>query len=217
MKTIYNADVAAAGTAAVNLSVKGSESMVVVWEVSDSGAAGDLGTVHMKAWAPSSTTVVNEVQTITYTAVSAGTYTLSLDGETTDPIAWNASAADIKNALAGLPSLDYDDVSVTGSGPFTVTFKGNLAGTNVSLLVEDETNLTGTIAITTATAGSTTTVDPYLIDNVITATNIAAKTRVAPRTTQVDRYDTRGLDVVTLTLTNAAAGTKNLRIHVGFE
>lgn len=85
----------------------------------------------------------NEVQTLTFDAdVDGGTYTLSFGAYTTDPLAWNADAATIENALDALPNLDDGDVEVTGTGPFVFTFSGNYAGSNVPMLVIDISELT---------------------------------------------------------------------------
>lgn len=57
--------------------------------------------------------------------VTGGTYTLSFDGDTTGPIAWNANAATVQTALNALPSItSFGGVTVTGtpSVGFTVTF-----------------------------------------------------------------------------------------------
>jgi len=71
---------------------------------------------------------------------SGGNYTLTLNGQTTGNIAYNATAATIKNALVGLDDgLGADDVTVTGSsGTFSVTVPGALSG--------DFSGLTGTDA-----------------------------------------------------------------------
>jgi uncharacterized phage protein gp47/JayE len=100
-----------------------------------------------------SDTGTNEVQTITNTA-TGGTYTLTFRGETTGNIAWNANAATIELALEALATIGPGNVAVAGTGPFTVTFENELRYSDVPLLVEDETNLTGgTITIVETTPG----------------------------------------------------------------
>lgn len=101
----------------------------------------------------------NEVQTLTNTS-AGGTYKLSvtLEGRTgtTAPIAWNAAAADIKAALTKKGStietiIKDGDVTVVGSA---ITFAGRLAGTDMPLLVADNTDLTGgTVSVAETTAG----------------------------------------------------------------
>ena len=74
----------------------------------------------------------------------------------------------------------------------------------------------------------TTTVKPYtpdlnaaradvsrtVLEVLLPATSVAASTRTGTLTTKADRYDVRGVEEVELKLTNAAAGSKNLVVHV---
>lgn len=88
----------------------------------------------------------NEVQTVTIdAAVTGGTFTLSFENAETAGIAYNAAAATVQTALEGLLTIGSSNVSVTGSagGPYTVTFQGDLAATDVELLVGDGSSLTG--------------------------------------------------------------------------
>lgn len=107
----------------------------------------------------------SEVQTATITgAPGGGTFTLTLNGETTGNIAFDATADTVRAALEALPSVSAGDVTVTGAagGPYTITFGGTLAGTNVAAMTASGAGLTGgttpgvTIATTTA-GGSTAT------------------------------------------------------------
>lgn len=95
---------------------------------------------------------VNEVQTLTITA-TGGTYTLTYDGQTTAAIAWDANAAAIDAALEALSNIGAGDVTVAGAGPYTITFTGALAQTDVSQLTVDATSLTGGTATLTTTTG----------------------------------------------------------------
>lgn len=108
----------------------------------------------------------SEAQTATVTGgPSGGTFTLTLNGETTAAIAYNATAAAVQSALEALPSLSAGDVTVTGSagGPFTVTFGGSLAGTNVAAMTASGAGLTGGstpgVTIATPTPGGGTATD----------------------------------------------------------
>jgi hypothetical protein len=103
----------------------------------------------------------SEVQTVTITGgPTGGTFTLTFDGATTAAIAYNASAAAVQSALEALPSINAGDVTVTGTGPYTVTFGGDLAGTDVAAMTASGANLTGgtspDVTITTATGGGST-------------------------------------------------------------
>ena len=98
----------------------------------------------------------NEVQTLTIDA-TGGTYTLSFGGQTTSALAYNAINTTIQTALRGLSSIGGTNVAVTGSGPFTITFSGTLANTDVALITADSTSLTGnthTASLVEATHGA---------------------------------------------------------------
>lgn len=85
----------------------------------------------------------NEVQTLTFDGdIDGGTYTIKFGAYTTEPLAWNANAATIEDALDALPNLDDGDVEVTGTGPFVFTFGGNYAGANVPMIVIGLSGLT---------------------------------------------------------------------------
>ncbi|MBL8815973.1 MAG: hypothetical protein JNL58_08070 [Planctomyces sp.] len=100
----------------------------------------------------------NEVQTITLSPTpTGGTFTLTYAGQTTSPIAYNASAATVDTALEALSNIGVGDVTVTGSagGPWTVTFGGALANTNVQQITGNGSGLTGA-ATQTFTAAQVT-------------------------------------------------------------
>ena len=79
----------------------------------------------------------DEVQTITLSNATGGTFRLAFGGQTTAPLAYNASAATVESSLEALTSVD--NVTVTGSagGPWTVTFAGTHADTNVATIQGD--------------------------------------------------------------------------------
>lgn len=99
-------------------------------------------------------TATAEVQTISPdAAATAGTFTLSYNGETTGALAYNASASAIQAALNGLTSIgNVGGVTVTGStlaagGDLNVQFASS-AG-NVDMLALNA-SLTGPTAVTVA-------------------------------------------------------------------
>lgn len=99
-----------------------------------------------------------EVQTIGLGAATAGSITITFQGQTTGAIAFNASAGTIQTALVALSNVDPGDITVTG-GPFpgvaTLTFGGQYEGVNVTQITATPTGLTGgTVTINTTTAGS---------------------------------------------------------------
>jgi len=111
--------------------------------------------------------IVNELETVTITGTpSAGTFTLTFNGETTATIVYNATAAAVQTALEALPSIEPGDIVAAG-GPFpgtavTLTFTGAYAGQNV-VNVTATGSFTGgttpTIAVVQTTPGSDTVTD----------------------------------------------------------
>lgn len=104
----------------------------------------------------------NEVQTVTLANATGGTFTLTYAGQTTTALNHNAAASTVQTALRALSTIGTGNVTVTGSagGPYTVTFTGSLANTNVAALVADETSLTGTsptVTVATGTQGASAT------------------------------------------------------------
>lgn len=102
----------------------------------------------------------NEIQTIAITGTpTAGSFTLTFVGETTAPIAFDATAAVVDAALEALSLIDPGDVTCTG-GPLPGTdvaceFTGGLANTNVPQMVPDSTLLTGgTASVVTTQEGN---------------------------------------------------------------
>lgn len=106
----------------------------------------------------------NEVQEFDLGAASAGTFTITFDGETTDAIAFDATAATVQTALEGLSNINPGDVAATG-GPLpgtavVLTFGGQYAGEDVPEITIDGSGLTGaTVTITTTTAGGSSVSD----------------------------------------------------------
>lgn len=106
-------------------------------------------------------TEVNERQQITV-AASAGTYTITFDGQTTVAIPFNATAAQVRDALIALSNIGPNDVSVAGGPgdaggtmPYVITFINDLGSTNVSQITTNAAGLGGgTANVLTLTAGS---------------------------------------------------------------
>ena len=108
----------------------------------------------------------DEVQTLTEgTAITAGTYGLTVLGVAVTGIAWNASAATVQAAVraaiaASTASPEYkaigDGITVTGgsvdTAPLVFTFNGEY-GADIPTIVVDATSLTGTITVSTGTPG----------------------------------------------------------------
>ena len=150
----YNASAATVDTALEALSNIGSGDVSVTgsdggpWTVEFTGALADTDVALLTADA-SSLVGTNEQQIITLGTVTGGTFTLTFDGQTTGNIAYNASAATVESALEALSNIGAGEATTTGSagGPWTVTFSGALAGTDVDTITVDGTNLTGTLNV----------------------------------------------------------------------
>ena len=104
----------------------------------------------------------NEVQTLSITGgtPTTGTFKLTLNGETTAALAYNATAADIQSALEALSGVNAGDVIVSGTnlaaGDITVQFAGNLAETDIDKMSVSDTDSmdAGIITVTETTKGS---------------------------------------------------------------
>jgi hypothetical protein len=103
---------------------------------------------------------INELQSLSLSGTTGGTFTLTYSGQTTGNIAWNASPAAIVTALEGLSNIAVGDVAVTG-GPLpsqvVIEFKANLGNMNVGAITGSATLLTGTapvINLATTRAGA---------------------------------------------------------------
>ncbi len=104
---------------------------------------------------------VNETQTLAI-AAGAGTYTLSFKGQTTGPIAYDASASLVESELNALSTIGGEGASVTVTGgvgdpgatnPYLITFTGSLAGIKVEQLSVDGGSLSDAVGDTVSCAG----------------------------------------------------------------
>jgi hypothetical protein len=117
----------------------------------------DISTVYMIA-----TPAGNSQQVVTLSGDIVGeTFTLTLDGEMTDPIAVEATAGTVEDVLEALPNIGVGNVAVSGDagGPYTVEFQGTLAKTDMSLMIGTDggINEKQTVAIDDATSSGTFT------------------------------------------------------------
>lgn len=103
--------------------------------------------------------VSNEVQTVTEGGSGLTSFTLTYSGQTTSSLAAAATAAQVQAALEALSNVGSGNVVVSGNagGPYTVTFQGALAGTDVAQMTSTPTGGTGTVTVATTTAGGTET------------------------------------------------------------
>lgn len=116
--------------------------------------------------------VSNEVQVVTLTGEpKSGTFTLTFDGQTTAPIAWNANPLDVWNALRALSNLNDLDFTVNQEwwkpyAPWVIGFDQigtQFSGVNLPTLSGDPEGLQGgagmDVVVSTKTQGSR----PYVI------------------------------------------------------
>jgi hypothetical protein len=99
----------------------------------------------------------NEVQTLTVTGTpTAGNFRLAFKSVSTANIAYNATSAAVQAALEALSTIGTGNVLAAGgplpASPVTLTFQGQLAGTNQPLVTVVSTAFTGgtTPAVTVA-------------------------------------------------------------------
>lgn len=97
-------------------------------------------------------TGVNAVQLITV-AASAGTFKLALSGQSTTALAFGATSSDLQTALGALSLIGAGNVTVSGSGPFVVTFVNDMGLAPIPTLTADVSALTGTVTVATTTHG----------------------------------------------------------------
>jgi hypothetical protein len=134
----------------------------------------------------SAATPVNEVQTVTVTNAATTTFMLTFGAYTTAaiPADGTETAAQVQTALQALASIGAGNVTVTGSagGPFTVTFVGALAGTNVA-------QMTGTANVAVATTvGGTANSNAMVLSGPVlsasrTSVTVTVSTASAPAAT----------------------------------
>ena len=76
--------------------------------------------------------------TVTVGGATAGNFTLTVAGQTTAPIAYNAAASAVKSALEALSTVESAAVTGSAGGPYTV-----LLSANGAVLTGSGTGLTG--------------------------------------------------------------------------
>jgi RHS repeat-associated protein len=85
--------------------------------------------------------ITYEVQAAAIANANDGTYTLSFQGQTSNPIDWDATAAQVDTALEALTTIDTVTVSGSAGGPWTITFTGEHSGENVPQMTGSAANL----------------------------------------------------------------------------
>jgi len=149
----------------------------------------------------------DEVQSVTLTNATGGTFRLAFAGYVTAPLAYNATAAQVETALEALTSVDNVTVTGNAGGPWTVTYGGTQANTNVPRLDGDVSGATNgalvrTLAYTYDAAGQLTAASDPDSSYAVTYDNLG-------RVLTVDNNGTSGVPRVILTSSYDAAGNRS--------
>lgn len=167
----------------------------------------------------------NQIQTVTLSvaggAATGGTFTLSFEGQTTTPLAFNAAASVVQTALRALPNLGSNVTVGGGPGPsaaFTLTFSGLFAGLDATLVTGNAAALTGpgapypNPAVVNTTPGSMTKllrclscdlaiparyVFPFTLNDADPSWSFVVQQGVDPRCTIVLEHDSVGSGYMT--------------------
>lgn len=128
---------------------------------------------------------VNEVQTITVTGVpTGGTFTLRFKGQTTAALDFDATGAEVQAALRALSRIGAEGVTVTGNGPYVVTFGGKLGNQDVESITVANNSLTGgtapNVTVAETTKGSSLFAGQLVLTSGIVLMNNADDTMVVP-------------------------------------
>lgn len=111
-------------------------------------------------------TGASAVYTLALASASAGTFTITFQGQTITPQVYNVSAANLQAALQALPAIGSGNITVTLSGTtYTITFAGALANQQIFAgMTAVLTGITGgspTFVLATAGVTATGTFGPY--------------------------------------------------------
>lgn len=119
------------------------------------GFLGDIGT--------------SSVQNVDIQNATGGTFTLTFNGQTTTPLAYNAGGNVVQNALAALSTIGLGNVVVIlNLTIYTVYFIGTLDHAAQPMLTIDDSALTGvgvTTTVSQVTAGGVTAFSDTDLDN----------------------------------------------------
>ena len=122
------------------------------------GDDNEAGGINGGGFGPFNDQLTDENQTVRVTGATAGTFTLTFNGQTTAPLPYNATATQVDEALEALSNIGANDVQAVG-GPVqtanvSVYFRRGLQQANQTQLTADGAALTGgTVAAATAQEG----------------------------------------------------------------
>ena len=128
-----------------------------LWMVTgdDTPAAG----INANGYGPFEDQLLDEQQSVRTTNATGGTFTLTFNGQTTAPIAYNATARRVDAALEALSNVGADNIQTSGGPANTavvnVFFRRALQQTNQNQITANGAALTGTGPTATAMARTT--------------------------------------------------------------
>jgi PKD repeat protein len=133
------------------------------------GDDNEAGGINGGGFGPMNDQLTDEQQAVRVTNATGGTFTLTFNGQTTAPLPYNATAAQVDTALEALSNVGVDNVQSVG-GPVSTTnvsvyFRRALQQTNQNQLTSDGSGLTGGTTAPGLTV--TTTVEGGLFQNPI--------------------------------------------------
>jgi DNA-binding beta-propeller fold protein YncE len=106
-----------------------------------------------------SSQAADETQAVQILNASGGTFTLTFDGQTTGPLAYEGGPEEAQDALEGLSSVAAGDVEVQGTLDYRViVFKGTLGRTDVASISVDDSDLVAAVPDAGPAVGSVETV-----------------------------------------------------------
>ncbi len=92
---------------------------------------------------------VDEVQVVTLSNTTGGTFTLGFGGASTAALDWDATTGEVDAALEALSGVGTVSVSGSTGGPWTITFTGAYSGANLAPLQSQAGNLTNSNLVRT--------------------------------------------------------------------
>ncbi len=134
---IFGTDNALAGATALRNT--DGELYVVTEDATDDGLNQDTIYFELKLGAQVVSVVPQPVSRVNEVSLggspSSGTFTLNFNGETTNPINFNASDTVVQAALEALSKVNPGDVTVSGSQPWNVAFQGQYGGRDLPFTI----------------------------------------------------------------------------------
>jgi hypothetical protein len=153
----YNADFTVIEPALEALSSIGDNNVVVSGDAGGPWTVTFVGALAARPIVTMSVTFATQA-IVVHGSPTGGTFTLSFEGQTTAPLAFNAIPSVVQTALAALSSIGTGNVTVAGTlGSYVVTFIGAL-GDAAQALITATASLTGgsTPGVTITAASSLT-------------------------------------------------------------